>query len=108
MAKLKVGDIFVDGGRCLKVTELNPDGTCNAEFVGFEKVTIPNVKVEKKTEEVKEGDVKEDPVAEEKKYLKSDINRLNVFELEQLCETLDIPKGTGKAMKKAIIEKLGL
>ena len=33
---------------------------------------------------------------------------LNVFELEQLCETLDIPKGTGKAMKKAIIEKLGL
>jgi hypothetical protein len=101
--KLKVGDYFTDDGRTFKVEAVNADGTYTSRFVGFEEVKPSKTK----KEEITEQEVKDDPVPE-KKYLKSDINRLNVFELEQLCETLDIPKGTGKAMKKAIIEKLGL
>lgn len=93
---LKVGDTFIDGNK-YKVIEL-----CELGYIS-ERV------------EVLDNDVTE-PVKEEvsnkldsfNNYTKTEINRLSVTELEEVCDKLGLEKSTGVAMKKAIIDHLGL
>ena len=99
---LKVGDTFVEGSYVYKVLEIVPLGY-NVERIKKNNPTAQNVQ---DTPEQKE--VKEEAPASETKYTKTEINRLNNAELEKLCKKLDIEPSTGMAMKKALIEKLGL
>lgn len=97
---MKVGDTFEDGGRKFKVLKVNENGTYISEFIG-DKVTKPDVKI------IETEEVIEDTPAEVT-YTKTEINRKSTADLEKICEKLGLPKKTGTAMKKAIIEKLGL
>lgn len=91
---LKIGDTFEDGGRIYEVTKIVPN-------IGYESKVIEGKKPAKEEKEEKQLD-------SFNSYTKTEINRLNNAELEKVCEQLGLEKGTGMAMKKAIIDKLGL
>ena len=93
---LKVGDTFTQGNEIFEVTEVVELGY-NVKHIAFVDEKKP-VKEEKKETQLDSFN----------DYTKTEINRLNVFELEKLCDQLGIEKGTGKAMKERIINKLGL
>lgn len=97
---LKVGDTFIDEGRKYRVKAL-----CSVGYIS-ESVDIP----EKVKESVKEEPKVEEPKEETKiEYSKTQINRLPLEELKKVCVEVGIePMETGTAMKKALIEKLGL
>lgn len=110
---LKVGDTFTEGNSTYEVMEVIPGGyrskriKLNAESYAYEEAMKATLELKK--EEVKEEVKEETPApASETKYTKTEINRLNNAELEKLCKKLDIEPSTGMAMKKALIEKLGL
>lgn len=86
---LKVGDTFRDGGRAYKVLSVNTDGTYSSKAI--EKDEIP-----------------EKVVAEEKKYTKTDINRMSKEDLSILAKEYDIEAETATEMKKQLIEKLNI
>ena len=93
---LKVGDTFTQGNEIFEVLEIVPLGY-NVKHIAFvdEKKLVKEEKKETQLDSFND-------------YTKTEINRLNVFELEKLCDQLGIEKGTGKAMKERIINKLGL
>ena len=93
---LKVGDTFTQGNEIFEVTEVVELGY-NVKHIAFvdEKKLVKEEKKETQLDSFND-------------YTKTEINRLNVFELEKLCDQLGIEKGTGKAMKERIINKLGL
>lgn len=103
---LKVGETFKDGNSLYRVRKIVP--------LGYESEKIKaNNAVEQPLPGKKEvkAEVKEDAPAKLdsfNKYTKTEINRLNNAELEKVCDKLGLEKSTGMAMKKAIIEKLGL
>jgi len=110
---LKVGDTFKEGYSTYEVTKVLPGGyeskrikIDTGEAYAYEEAMASKPEPVKK-EEVK-AEVKEDAPAPAVKYTKTEINRLNNAELERVCDKLGLEKGTGMAMKKAIIEKLGL
>lgn len=90
---LKVGDTFTQGNEIFEVLEIVSLGY-NVKRIAFVDEKKP---------------VKEETQLDSfNNYTKTEINRLNVFELEKVCDQLGLEKGTGKAMKEAIIKKLGL
>lgn len=97
---MKVGDTFEDGGRAFKVLQVNGNGTYISQYIGKAEVTKSDVKKEEKP--------KVEEKAPEVAYTKTEINRMSTADLEKVCEKLGLKKSTGMAMKKAIIEKLGL
>ena len=108
---LKVGDTFTEGNSTYEVLVVKQGGytskriSVNTEAYAYEEA----MKAEPKKEEVKEEVKAEAPAPVlDTKYTKTEINRLNNAELEKLCKKLDIEPSTGMAMKKALIEKLGL
>ena len=97
---LKVGDTFTENGVKFEVTAISP------LYEGYESKRIGFTDGEVKTPEVtEEVNNKLDSFNE---YTKTEINRLNVTELEAVCDKLGLEKSTGVAMKKAIIDHLGL
>ena len=108
---LKVGDTFTEGNSTFEVIAIIAGGYVSKRI----KVDTQAYAYEesmKATPEPKKEEVKEEAPAEQldsfNKYTKTEINRLNNAELEKVCDKLGVEKGTGMAMKKAIIEKLGL
>ena len=93
---LKVGDTYTKGNEIFEVLEVVE--------LGYNVKRIASVDEKKPVKEEK----KETQLDSFNDYTKTEINRLNVFELEKLCDQLGLEKGTGKAMKEAIIKKLGL
>lgn len=96
---MKIGDIFIDGGRKLEVIGQNDAG-----FIA--KVIEVGAKPEVKPEKV----VDEDPTTDEfgKTYTKTEVNRMPKEKLEILAQSLGLEVGTTADMKKDIIAKLGL
>ena len=90
---LKVGDTFQDGGRAYKVLSVNADGTYSSKAV--EKGDI-NEKI------------REDIVEEEKKYTKTDINKMSKDELSVLAKEYGVEVETATEMKKQLIEKMNI
>ena len=106
---LKVGDKFTDGNRTFEVLSVEGNGVYISKCIKtipIDALTSVDVKREEKEEEITTDDVKQ--LDSFNKYTKTEINRLNVAELEKVCDKLGLEKSTGTAMKKAIIEKLGL
>jgi hypothetical protein len=100
---LKVGDTFSDGNRTFEVLSVEGNGVYISKCIKtipIDALTSIDVKVEEPKEETQLDSFN--------KYTKTEINRLNVAELEKVCDKLGLEKSTGMAMKKAIIEKLGL
>lgn len=85
---LKVGDTFRDGGRAYKVLSVNTDGTYSSKAI--EKDETPEV------------------VKEEKKYTKTDINRMPKDELSVLAKEHGVEAETATEMKKQLVEKLNI
>lgn len=118
-AGLKVGDTFKEGYGIYEIIEVIPSGY-PAEYVSKrikidldsdyadEVIVLKSALVKK--EEIKAEPKKDAPAKLDSfnKYTKTEINRLNNAELEKVCDKLGLEKSTGMAMKKAIIEKLGL
>lgn len=112
---LKVGDTFKEGYSIYEVTEVIPGGYRSKRIkIDLGDSYAYEMAMAKKPEPVKE-EVKAEPKEEApakldsfNKYTKTEINRLNNAELEKVCDKLGLEKSTGMAMKKAIIEKLGL
>ena len=114
---LKVGDTFTEGNSTYEVLEVIPGGysskriKLNAESYAYEEAMKAEPKKPEPVKEEVKAEVKEDTPAKLdsfNKYTKTEINRLNNAELEKVCDKLGLEKSTGMAMKKAIIEKLGL
>lgn len=100
---LKVGDTFTDGNSTYEVLSVEGNGNYISKCIKtipIDALTSIDVKVEEPKEETQLDSFN--------KYTKTEINRLNVAELEKVCDKLGLEKSTGMAMKKAIIEKLGL
>ena len=103
---LKVGDKFTDLNRTFEVLSVVEPGVYISKCIKVDQVEFAiNTPVK---EEVKEEPKEEAQLDSFNKYTKTEINRLNVAELEKVCDQLGLEKGTGKAMKEAIIKKLGL
>ena len=106
---LKIGDTFKDGNRTFEIIGLSPIGYISkcvkVEQVEFATITTPDVKVPEKEEEITKDDVKLDSFNE---YTKTEIKRLNVAELEKLCDKFGLEKSTRSVMIDAVLEKLGL
>ena len=101
---LKVGDIYTDGNRTFEVLSVEGNGVYISKCIK----TIPiDALTSVETREEKKEEPKEQ-LDSFNNYTKTEINRLNVAELEKVCDKLGLEKSTGTAMKKAIIEKLGL
>jgi hypothetical protein len=99
---LKVGDTFSDGNKTFEVLSVEGNGVYISKcikVIPIDALTSVETKIEKK---------EETQLDSFNKYTKTEINRLNVAELEKVCDKLGLEKSTGTAMKKAIIEKLGL
>jgi hypothetical protein len=112
---LKVGDTFIEGNSTYEVTAVLP-GAYESKRI---KIDVGNSYAYEEAMAKKPEPIKKEVKAEPKedapakldsfnKYTKTEINRLNNAELEKVCDKLGLEKGTGMAMKKAIIEKLGL
>ena len=91
---LKIGDTFEDGDSTYEIIRVLKDGNYISKRVECNKL------------------VEEDKVLEEKeenkKYTKTQINRMTIAELKKLANEYGIEATGGSAIKKAIIEKLEL
>ena len=91
---LKIGDTFEDGNSTYEIIRVLKDGNYISKRVECNKL----VKKDKFLEEK----------AEDKKYTKTQINRMSIAELKKLANEYGIEATGGSAIKKAIIEKLEL
>ena len=91
---LKIGDTFKDGDSTYEIIRVLKDGNYISKRVECNKL----VEKEKFLEEK----------AEDKKYTKTQINRMSIAELKKLANEYGIEATGGSAIKKAIIEKLEL
>ena len=91
---LKIGDTFEDGDSTYEIIRVLKDGNYISKRVECNKL----VKKDKFLEEK----------AEDKKYTKTQINRMTIAELKKLANEYGIEATGGSAIKKAIIEKLEL
>lgn len=85
---LKVGDTFEDGGRAYRVLSVNADGTYFSKAI--DKVEAAEV------------------VVEEKKYTKTEINRMAKEDLLELAKKYGVEAETATEMKKLLIEKMNI
>ena len=85
---LKVGDTFEDGGRAYRVLSVNADGTYFSKAI--EKVEAMEV------------------VVEEKKYTKTEINRMAKDDLLELAKKYGVEAETATEIKKLLIEKMNI
>lgn len=100
---LKVGDKFTDLNRTFEVLSVVKPGVYISKCIDTKPIEFAT------NEPVKKEEPKEEKQLDSfNSYTKTEINRLNVSELEKVCDQLGLEKSTGMAMKKAIIEKLGL
>ena len=91
---LKIGDTFKDGDSTYEIIRVLKDGNYISKRVECNKLVEKDKFLEEK--------------AEDKKYTKTQINRMTIAELEKLANAYGIEATGGSAIKKAIIEKLEL
>ena len=91
---LKIGDTFEDGNSTYEVIRVLKDGNYISKRVECNKLVEEDKFLEEK--------------AENKKYTKTQINRMAIAELKKLANEYGIEATGGSAIKKAIIEKLEL
>lgn len=91
---LKIGDTFEDGNSTYEVIRVLKDGNYISKRVECNKLVEKDKFLEEK--------------AEDKKYTKTQINRMSIAELKKLANEYGIEVTGGSAIKKAIIEKLEL
>lgn len=91
---LKIGDTFEDGNSTYEVIRVLKDGNYISKRVECNKLVEEDKFLEEK--------------AENKKYTKTQINRMTIAELKKLANEYGIEATGGSAIKKAIIEKLEL
>lgn len=91
---LKIGDTFEDGGSTYEIIRVLKDGNYISKRVECKKLVEKDELLEEK--------------AENKKYSKTQINRMTIAELKKLANEYGIEATGGSAIKKAIIEKLEL
>ena len=85
---LKVGDTFEDGGRAYRVLSVNADGTYFSKAI----------------DKVEEAEI----VVEEKKYTKTEINRMAKDDLLELAKKYGVEAETATEIKKLLIEKMNI
>ena len=91
---LKIGDTFEDGDSTYEIIRVLKDGNYISKRVECKKLVEKDELLEEK--------------AENKKYSKTQINRMTIAELKKLANEYGIEATGGSAIKKAIIEKLEL
>jgi len=91
---LKIGDTFEDGDSTYEIIRVLKDGNYISKRVECNKLVEKDKFLEEK--------------AEDKKYTKTQINRMTIAELKKLANEYGIEATGGSAIKKAIIEKLEL
>ena len=91
---LKIGDTFEDGDSTYEIIRVLKDGNYISKRVECNKLVEKDKFLEEK--------------AEDKKYTKTQINRMTIAELKKLANEYGIEATSGSAIKKAIIEKLEL
>lgn len=91
---LKIGDTFEDGDSTYEIIRVLKDGNYISKRVECNKLAEEDKFLEEK--------------AENKKYTKTQINRMTIAELKKLANEYGIEATGGSAIKKAIIEKLEL
>ena len=91
---LKIGDTFEDCGSTYEIIRVLKDGNYISKRVECKKLVEKDELLEEK--------------AENKKYTKTQINRMTITELKKLASEYVIEATGGSAIKKAIIEKLEL
>ena len=91
---LKIGDTFEDCGSTYEIIRVLKDGNYISKRVECNKFVEKDKFLEEK--------------AEDKKYTKTQINRMSIAELKKLANEYGIEATGGSAIKKAIIEKLEL
>lgn len=91
---LKIGDTFEDCGSTYEIIRVLKDGNYISKRVECNKLVEKDKFLEEK--------------AEDKKYTKTQINRMTIAELKKLANEYGIEATGGSAIKKAIIEKLEL
>lgn len=91
---LKIGDTFEDCGSTYEIIRVLKDGNYISKRVECNKLVEKDKFLEEK--------------AEDKKYTKTQINRMSIAELKKLANEYGIEATGGSAIKKAIIEKLEL
>ena len=91
---LKIGDTFKDGNSTYEIIRVLKDGNYISKRVECNKLVEEDKFLEEK--------------AENKKYTKTQINRMTIAELKKLANEYGIEATGGSAIKKAIIEKLEL
>lgn len=91
---LKIGDTFEDCGSTYEIIRVLKDGNYISKRVECKKLVEKDELFEEK--------------AEDKKYTKTQINRMSIAELKKLANEYGIEATGGSAIKKAIIEKLEL
>lgn len=91
---LKIGDTFEDGNSTYEIIRVLKDGNYISKRVECNKLVEKEEFLEEK--------------AEDKKYTKTQINRMSIAELKKLANEYGIEATGGSAIKKAIIEKLEL
>ena len=91
---LKIGDTFKDGDSTYEIIRVLKDGNYISKRVECNKLVEEDKFLEEK--------------AEDKKYTKTQINRMTIAELKKLANEYGIEATGGSAIKKAIIEKLEL
>lgn len=91
---LKIGDTFEDGNSTYEIIRVLKDGNYISKRVECNKLVEKDKFLEEK--------------AEDKKYTKTQINKMTIAELKKLANEYGIEATGGSAIKKAIIEKLEL
>ena len=91
---LKIGDTFKDGDSTYEIIRVLKDGNYISKRVECNKLVEEDKFLEEKEEN--------------KKYTKTQINRMSIAELKKLANEYGIEATGGSAIKKAIIEKLEL
>lgn len=91
---LKIGDTFEDCGSTYEIIRVLKDGNYISKRVECNKLVEEDKVLEEKEED--------------KKYTKTQINRMSIAELKKLANEYGIEETGGSAIKKAIIEKLEL
>ena len=91
---LKIGDTFEDGDSTYEIIRVLKDGNYISKRVECNKLVEEDKFLEEKEEN--------------KKYTKTQINRMTIAELKKLANEYGIEATGGSAIKKAIIEKLEL
>ena len=91
---LKIGDTFEDGDSTYEIIRVLKDGNYISKRVECKKLVEKDELLEEKEEN--------------KKYTKTQINRMSIAELKKLANEYGIEATGGSAIKKAIIEKLEL